>query len=75
MSYRKLIYVTTVKFKDGKQRKYATFTIKDISDRLRLIYNIELNKSRVFDELPAPSEIYNERTATHKIEIYKLVCA
>ena len=74
MSHRKLIYVTTVKFKDGRQKRYATHTIKDISDRLRLVYGVELNKARIFDELPAPSEIYNERTGHTKIEIYKLVC-
>ena len=75
MSHRKLIYVTTVIFKDGRKKRYATFTLKDILDRLNLVYNIRINQSRIFDELSAPSEIYNERTETYKIEIYKLVCA
>ena len=72
---RKLIYVTTVSFKDGRKKRYATFTLKDILDRLNLVYNIRINQSRIFDELSAPSEIDNERTETYKIEIYKLVCA
>jgi len=74
MAYRKLIYVTTVKFKDGRERKYATYSIKDACDRVRLIYNINLDKSRIFDEIPAPAEIFKERIGTHKIEIYKLSC-
>lgn len=69
---RKLIYVTTVKFNDGRQKKYATYTITDICDRLRLVYGVELNKARIFDELPAPSEIITKGQDTQRLKYISL---
>jgi hypothetical protein len=74
MAYRKAIYVTVL-HKDKVVKRYATYTIKTIADKLRLVYGIEINKSRVFDELPSPATIYKERTGAYQVEIFKLVLA
>lgn len=75
MAYRRTIYVTELHMRGKVPKRYATFTLKTIADKLRIVYDINIKKSRLFDEESAPFKIYEERTEAYKLEIHKLVCA
>jgi hypothetical protein len=73
--YKRRVYLAIYK-PEGKEKKlYSATTLKKLTDTLRLVLDIQINQSRVYDELRAPSVIYEEYTKGYELQIYKLVCA
>lgn len=74
MVYRKRVYVTIVTIRDKAYKLFVTSTLKKIADKIRLLYDQEIDIESINESEIAPAIIFRERKGAYSIEIHKLVC-
>ena len=74
MVYRKRVYVTIVTIRNKAYKLFVTSTLKKIADKIRLLYDHEIDVESIDESENAPAIIYQKRKGAYSFEIHKLVC-